>query len=177
MACPGGCVAGAGTNLINSKNVDVDSSYCLNDIPAVPAVEGYRGKWVCSTGDFTNSVIVPEEGLNVWAEYEQNVFTVTFTVDDGTYQTDTYYIDDELELPADPVVEGKEFLGWYIGETKYNGGEAVDSDLTLTAKFKEEYFVNFVILADDGTVSETLSQYFRTGGETIGTMPQNPFVE
>ena len=174
---------------VATKSVTVDTSYCLNDIPAVPSKDGSIGKWVYSGGDFGNTVDVSKKAdsdrkLSVWAEYEQNVFTVTYiytvgeeTVTTVTYETDTYYKGDLLTLPAEPVVEGKEFIGWFDEQgTQYNGGEAVNSDLTLIAAFDDEYAVSFVILNDDGTVQERLSQYFRQEGETIGQMPQDPFV-
>ena len=163
------------TETVDEKTVDVDTSYCLNDIPNVPAVSGSSGKWVYSGGDFSNNVKITAD-TDVWAKYDKTVFTVKFMVGSDVYKTDTYYTGDALELPADPVVEGKDFIGWFINDTQYAGGEQVKSDLTLQAKFSDQFAVNFVILNDDGTVSERLSQYFRSEGEAIGTMPQNPFV-
>ena len=166
------------TTVVDTKTVDVGTSYCLNEMPDVPEKAGSVGKWVYQDGEqikgFSNSVINKVD-RDVWAAYDQNVFTVTYKVEGSTYETDTYYIGDELTLPADPVVEGKQFTGWYVGETKYEGGEEVDSDLVLVADFEDEYFVKFII-KHDGQPDETLSQYFRTEGERIGTMPQNPFV-
>ena len=158
------------------KIVDANSNYCVNDIPAVPTIPGSTGKWVYAGGDFTNSVAAQDADLDVWAAYDQKVFTVTYKVGEDTYQSDTYYYGDTLSLPEDPVVEGKEFIGWYVDETKYEGGEAVTSDLTITARFQDEYEVSFVVVNDDGTISEKLSQYFRASGEAIGTLPQDPFV-
>ena len=158
-----------------TKTVDADTSYCLNDIPAVPSKAGSAGKWVYGDGaDFTNSVAISED-TKVWAEYEQNVFTVTFTVDGANYETDTYYYGDELSLPADPTVEGKQFAGWFVGETQYVGGETVTSNLDITASFTDMYSVTFVI-ENGESQEERLQQYFRTAGEAIGTMPQDPFV-
>ncbi|MBR0374345.1 MAG: InlB B-repeat-containing protein, partial [Mogibacterium sp.] len=169
------------TEPYTTKTVTADTTYCLNDVPAVPAVEGSLGKWVYSGGDFTNNVNVKNVSgesrtLKVWPEYEQNVFDVTFLVDGSNYASDEYNKGETLELPADPVVEGKDFVGWFVGEDEYEGGEPVTSDLTISARFTEQYKVEFVILNDDGTVSEKLSQYYRSTGEPIGTMPQNPFV-
>jgi len=174
------------TTVVATKTVTADTSYCLNDIPTVPAKAGSVGTWVYDnngeTAGFNNTISAQAKGdstnrtLSVWAHYDKNVFTVTYVVDGDTYETDTYYMNDTLTLPADPVVEGKDFLGWYVGETEYVGGESVTSDLTLTAEFEDQYFVNFVTLNDDGTESERLSQYFRSAGEPIDTMPQDPFV-
>ncbi|HCK89219.1 MAG TPA: hypothetical protein DHW39_10545, partial [Erysipelotrichaceae bacterium] len=155
--------------------VNVNTSYCLNDIPAVPQKTGYTGKWVYSGGDFNNSVTM-KENTDVWASYEQNVFTAVFKVEDETYQTDTYYYGDTLTLPAAPVVTGRDFAGWYADGTKYEGGEAVTSDLTLTAAFEDQYRVDFVIVNDDGEETIYLTQHFDSAGETISQLPQAPFA-
>ncbi|MBQ3668522.1 MAG: InlB B-repeat-containing protein, partial [Clostridia bacterium] len=157
------------------KSVTVDTNYCVNDIPDVPAKNGSTSKWVYDGGDFDNIVAI-HGNTSVWAQYDKNVFTVTYTVEGETYGTDTYYRGDGLVLPAEPVIEGKEFVGWYAGETEYAGGEAVNSDLHLVAVFTEQYFVSFVVVNDDGTQSECLSEYYRTADETIGILPQDPFV-
>ena len=165
------------TTAVDTRMVDYTSNYCVNDIPSVPEKEGYTGKWVYGENeDFTNSVVIIED-TDVWAEYEQNVFTVTYQVEGETYQTDTYYDEDTLVLPADPVVEGKDFVGWYVGEKQYLGGEKVTSDLTLEATFEDAYAVSFVVINEEtGDVTERLSQYYRSTGEKIGTLPQPPFV-
>ncbi|MBR6349191.1 MAG: hypothetical protein IKR67_01465, partial [Lachnospiraceae bacterium] len=118
--------------VVDTKTVTASTSYCLNDIPTVPAKPGNTAKWVYSGGEFSNNVKVNRvEGtdatrsLSVWAEYEKNVFAVNFIVEGETYQTGIYFMGDSLKLPADPVVEGKEFEGWYVGETQIVGGEIV----------------------------------------------------
>ena len=161
-------------NVLTTKTVDYETSYCLNDIPAVPAKEGAVGKWAYAGGVFNNSVAVSGDTV-VWAVYDKNVFTVTFEVNGKTYETDTYFDGDKLSLPADPVVEAKEFKGWFAGGKEYKGGETVSSDMTLTAEFTDQFHVNFTFQKEDGT-EETISQFFRTAGQTIETMPQDPFV-
>ncbi|MBQ6389105.1 MAG: InlB B-repeat-containing protein, partial [Mogibacterium sp.] len=170
---------GKNGSVVTTRTVDVDTSYCLNDIPAVPHQDGSVGKWVYSGGDFTNSVTATGN-MEVWAEYEETAFTVTYKyMIDGaekTYQTDKYSKGDQLELPTAPVEEGHEFIGWYVGETKYNGGEVVNGNMVLQGRFTNMYSVSFVVLNDNGSVKETLTQYFRTSGDKIETMPQSPFV-
>ena len=162
------------------RTVTVETRYCLNDIPEVPAKAGSTGKWVYSNGDFTNSVCAALEAdgsgrLAVWPVYEQNVFTAAFMVDGETYQTDTYYIGDALRLPEEPVLAGRNFTGWVSGETAYHGGEPVTSDLTLTAAFNDRFAVSFVIPRNGGTENEVYSRYFRSAGEAIGALPESPF--
>ena len=157
-----------------TRKVSADSNYCVNDIPAVPGKDGFAGKWVYSGGNFDNTV-ASHADRKVWAEYDQTIFTVTFTVEGKEYQKDTYYSGDSLTLPSAPVVEGKDFEGWFAGEKQYKGGEKVNSDLTLAAKFDNQFSVTFVISNEDEEI-ERLSQYFRGDGEAIGTMPEDPFV-
>ena len=113
------------TTLVGSRTVNFNTNYCLNEIPTVPAKDGYIGKWVYQDGedvrDFNNSVEIKAD-TRVWAKYTQNVFTVTYMVGEETYETDTYFEGDSLNLPASPAVEGKDFVGWFIGETQYHGG-------------------------------------------------------
>ena len=40
-----------------------------------------------------------------------------------------------LEVPTDPVKEGYDFDGWYLGDERYNFNLPVESDLTLIAKW------------------------------------------
>ncbi len=162
---------------IATRTVTADSNYCVNDMPAVPAQSGSLGKWVYSGGDFTNQVAVSAD-TNVWPAYDQNVFTVVFKVEGNSYKTEKYNKNDELVLPAEPVVEGKEFVRWLYNDQPISAGTPVTSDMEIIAEFRDEFYVRFVILDDDGvTVIETLSQYFRTEGDPIGTMPQDPFIE
>ena len=134
------------TEALATRTVDVDTSYCLNDMPTVPSKSGYTSKWVYSGGDFDNTITITED-TKVWAGYDQNVFTVTFIVEGETYQTDSYFSGDTLTIPTEPVVDGKQFDGWFAGETEYTGGEPVVSDLVLNAGFINQYAVSFVIVS------------------------------
>ncbi|MBR2571182.1 MAG: InlB B-repeat-containing protein, partial [Clostridia bacterium] len=172
-------------SVLQDVEVDVTSSYYLNDIPAVPEKAGYTAKWVYGdpAADFNNRVNIKENAgtdkvLYIRPAYEQNIFTVTYTVDGEEYETDTYYTGDTLSLPADPVVEGKEFIGWFEGDTQHANGEPVTSDLDLVAKFDDELSVTFIVKAEDtgSGDDERLHQYFRRSGEAIEVLPQNPFI-
>ncbi|ACV22183.1 Internalin-A precursor [Slackia heliotrinireducens] len=161
------------SKVVDTRTVNADSNYGVNDMPTVPTKTGYSSKWVYSGGDFDNTVAVSGD-TDVWADYTQNTFTVTYMVESEPYQTDTYYYGDVItseDLPSDPAIEGKQFIGWRLNDAEFTGGE-VKSNLTVTAEFESEYKVSFTV-EDTG---EVLSQYYRNDGEAIGTMPQNPFV-
>ncbi len=166
------------TTVVATKTVDVDTSYCLNDIPQVPPKNGNGAKWVYDAGDgsiadFTNDVVITKD-TDVWPQYTKNAFTVRFLVEGEEYASDTYNSGETLVLPGAPVVTGKHFNGWFDGETKYNGGETVTSDLTLTAQFSGQYEVRFII--NEPGAERTVSIYYRDGGEAVGTLPQDPFL-
>ena len=169
------------TEPMATRTVSVSTSYCLNDMPQVPVRNGYTGKWVYSGGAFDNHVVIRQD-TRVWAEYEQTAFTVTYIVEGETYETNTFYKGDHLTFPADPVVDGKEFIGWFESmeedADEYTTDTVVNSNLEVYAQFKDQYRVTFVVLDDNGQPIDTLSQYFDVEkGEAISVMPQDPFVE
>ena len=160
-----------------TKTVNVNTSYCLNDIPQVPIKSGYAGKWVYSGGDFSNTVKITED-TDVWIEYTKNVFTVTYKLfpeDESAYRTDTYFTGDALTHPVNPTVEGKSFVKWVDADGN-DAPATVTADLELFAQFTDQYWVKFVTVDGDEVV-EQLFQYFRNLNEPIGTMPEAPFVE
>ncbi|NLK12617.1 MAG: InlB B-repeat-containing protein, partial [Candidatus Phytoplasma sp.] len=71
--------------------------------------------------------------------------------------------------PSDPERNGYEFLGWFIGETKYDFTKVVESNLVLTAKWRnkdleaEEFTVIFD-LGYDGLILDEKSVF---SGNTV----------
>lgn len=79
---------------------------------------------------------------------------------------------DKFTKPADPVVDGQDFLGWFVGDEKFDFSKGLSDDVVLVAKFKKiEYTVTF----DPGSgkvATESISFY---KGDKV-TAPI-PFVE
>ena len=130
-----------GDDPLYTRTVNADTRYKLNNIPTVPNKQNYSGKWVYADGDFNNSVVM-SANTNVWAEYTKVKFDVVFKVDNEVYSSSLYNSGDTLTFPADPVVEGRDFVGWYTE----NGDEAssgilVTEDMTLVARFTDQYSV------------------------------------
>lgn len=66
-------------------------------------------------------------------------FTVTFDAQGGTAVSAQTVTDGEkATAPADPTKEDYNFLGWYVGDTKYDFNTAVTADVTLTAKWEKK---------------------------------------
>lgn len=123
-----------------------DTAYVL---PTAPEKEGYN-----FTGWYTDEACTKKyygttvtADTTLYAGYKKKTFTVTLNTD-GATETTTVEYNEAASLPT-KTKTGYNFLGWYLSDgTKYDG-QAVTSDLTLTAKFevimlKVRFFVDGV---------------------------------
>ena len=132
----------------NSEDLTVtyDTAYVL---PTAPEKEGY-----VFTGWYTDETYTKKyygttvtADTTLYAGYKKKTFTVTLNTD-GATETTTVEYNEAASLPT-KTKTGYNFLGWYLPDgTKYDG-QAVTSDLTLTAKFevimlKVRFFVDGV---------------------------------
>lgn len=132
----------------NSEDLTVtyDTAYVL---PTAPEKEGY-----VFTGWYTDEACTKKyygttvtADTTLYAGYEKKTFTVTLDTD-GATETTTVEYNEAASLPT-KTKTGYNFLGWFLPDgTKYDG-QAVTSDLTLTAKFevimlKVRFFVDGV---------------------------------
>lgn len=132
----------------NSEDLTVtyDTAYVL---PAAPEKEGYvfTGWYTdeACTNKYTGTTVTADTTL--YAGYEKKTFTVTLD-NEGATETTTVEYNEAASLPT-KTKTGYNFLGWYLPDgTKYDG-QAITSDLTLTAKFeiimlKVRFFVDGV---------------------------------
>ena len=165
------------------KTTDVEDGFAVNELPEVTPKSNQEGKWVYAdtSTEFTVGTVVSED-TTVTAYYEQNVFTVTFMVDDTVHDEMTFYRGVNLELPTDPVKIGAEFKGWYLDpsdpKTKCDTSKVVEEDLTLYAVFAGLVRVNFIVKDNNGDVIADKSQYFVevTTGSKVGMLPEDPFL-
>lgn len=80
--------------------------------------------------------------------------------------------EDKFTKPADPEIDGQEFLGWFIGDEKFNFDKEVADDVELVSKFKPiEYTVTFD--PTSGKVA-TESIKFTKGQKVVAPVPFNP---
>ena len=71
--------------------------------------------------------------------------------------------------PADPEIDGQDFLGWFIGEDTYDFTKPVADDVVIVAKFKKtEYTVTF---NPNGGKVATESVKFTKGEKVQAEMP------
>ena len=93
------------------------------DLPPVPEKEGYTGKWE----DYT----LTAGGVTINAVYTVNSYTVKWVIS-GKETTESYDFGSKITKPADPELEGYDFMGWSpeVPETM------PAHDLTFTAVFE-----------------------------------------
>ena len=80
----------------------------------------------------------------------ENQATVIFCVDDEEYAQVVVSKGTALDdsMPADPIKEGFDFAGWYVGEEEFTSATIVNGNLTVYAKWtlNEDYvIVSFII--------------------------------
>ena len=75
--------------------------------PADPTKEGYEFKGWDPAVSFMD-----DEGMTFTATWEKAEYTVTYIVDGGVYDKFTVAFEDEVDVPADPELEGYTFKGW-----------------------------------------------------------------
>ena len=73
------------------------------NLPPVPEKKGYTGKWE----DYTLAV----GGVTINAVYTVNSYTVKWIVN-GKETTESYDFGNKITKPADPELEGYDFMGW-----------------------------------------------------------------
>ena len=96
----------------------------------------------------------PNENIELVAKWKKISYVkVTFDLDggDGTREV-TMKKGHALSIPTEPTRMGYNFLGWYIGNEKYDFSMKVLEDITLTAKWEAIQYVRVSFDSDGGSV-------------------------
>ena len=114
--------------------------------PTEPTRTGYTFKfWYVQGGAETDYFSGGEKTatgtITLVAKWEINAYTVTFNPNNGEDST-TQEVDylGKASKPADPVLEGYTFLGWYLDGAPYDFNRDVTGDITLVAQWSENYY-------------------------------------
>ena len=132
------------------------------DAPAATR-EGYTFKYWSREGQSGDVTGQPVNGwTNLYANWEKNVYTVTFNVNmEGLTSPDTQNVEhgEKAAKPDDPSKDGYKFLGWFEDDAAdaFDFDTEITKNITLTAKWAEftPVYVYFhaINVADDGTVT------------------------
>ena len=112
--------------------------------PEDPTQDGYAFEgWYLSSKkwNFAEDAIVTNITLTAkWTK----LYTVTIDPANGAEATTLTLKEGEtITKPADPTAAGKNFLGWYAENSKWNFSDPVEADIKLTAKWETVYTVTF----------------------------------
>lgn len=96
---------------------------------------------------------VPNDTWTVGAQ-PKPTYTVTFTVDEATYHTETVEEGSAVDKPADPTKAEDEtytytFKYWTLNGVEYNFATAITGDITLVAEFTKEAKENTVDITSE----------------------------
>lgn len=146
--------------LTNSQldNVPADISATYDQsftLPAAPYLPGYTfGGWYaesdCQTkigdaGQVVQNLTAEANGtVTLYAKWTANTYKLIFNANGGTVGTTSVNATFDAVKPSSlptPTRENYAFLGWYIGDTKYDptGYWTTSSDVTVTAKWVKNY--------------------------------------
>lgn len=132
--------------------------------------EGYTfGGWYLDNDKWDFEHYAVTKDITLKAKWIKN-HTVSFNSDGGSRVSDIIAVDGtKIAEPSAPIKENAEFLGWYVGDVKWNFAEnAITEDLTLTAKWHNIYTVKF---NSDGA-GYIAHQSVKDGA--LAAKPQNP---
>lgn len=143
--------------------------------PRDPLKEGYT-----FIGWYLNDVLFDfkeaiNEDITLKARFEKDIiyYFVNFFDDDEIIHTFEIIDGNKVDKPADPEKEGYSFIGWYIGDDKFDFNTLVKTDLNITAKWQEELTINFYLDSE----KEVLYKTFKVlKGETL-EKPTDPIKE
>ena len=121
-------------------------------VVADPTKEGYTfAGW-----DVSIPTTMPAENVTVKALWKLNTYTVIFNADNGTLNKNVIVNHgDTVAAPADPVMEGYIFEGWFVGDTKYDFTTPVTGELDLLAKWT---LITYTVTIDTANGAEATSE-------------------
>ena len=148
-----------------AKKVTFDQSYTL---PVVTR-KGYSFLgWYVGESKFESGVWNTASDITLVAKWQAGGNTITLDTGEGSVSVNSVAVtyDQTYALPT-PVREHYRFVGWYLGETKYEGGVWQGTeDVTLTAKWEPvPYHITYEL--DGGTNSELNPESFTVESEAI----------
>ena len=111
------------------------------DEPAEPTRENFTFKgWYLGETKFDFSTPVTSN-ITLVAKWEENIpdtVTVTFSGEGVNTPAQIVMKGDTALEPVSPVLDGFEFIGWYLGDAEFDFDTPVNEDITLVAKWLEK---------------------------------------
>lgn len=124
-------------------SIEGTASHYVPTRPADPVKEGsqFSGWFIdeeCTQAfDWTSEVT---KHITLYAGWDIVLHTVSFDLNGGTGNVSDLRIAEgkTATAPEDPVKDGFDFDGWYLGDERFDFSSPIASDITLTAHWKEK---------------------------------------
>ncbi|MCL2068157.1 MAG: InlB B-repeat-containing protein [Treponema sp.] len=181
----GGSLAGVETGYV----VFIKDGGKVPPPPFDPTWEGHRFEgWFTDGGtnwNFNNDTVTGDTTLTArWVEDDKERFIVTFDADGGEFENgeEMRYVEIDkgekiTDPPPDPILEGFEFVGWFIDDIEWNfDNDTVSNNTTLTARWVKDGVERFTVTfnTNGGSfVDGTETEFSVEDGERI-TAPSAP---
>ena len=160
-----------GGNIMES--ISINQGEIIKDIKK-PIKEGFLFvNWLKDGTEYDLSTPITED-ITLTASWTKkpeiyNYYTVNFVIDDKIEQT-TVKENETVNEPKVPQKDNYDFIGWYVGEEKFDFNTKIDKDLTIRAKY--EYNIITITYDLDGGLG--LGQETIKRG-TVIQIPEPPF--
>ena len=153
--------------------------------PKAPTKSGYKfkGWYLGSTKyNFSNKVTKDIKLTAKWekveeeqpsqpdtpSEPETTKYTVTFEANGGTsVAKQTIEEGKTATKPKDPTRTGYTFLGWYLGNTKFDFNTKINSNITLKAEWKKDDVVSYEVVDVPNSVANEVMIYVTLNGQRV----------
>ena len=124
-------------------SIEGTASHYVPTRPTDPVKEGFGfSGWytdaACTQAfDWTSEVT---KHITLYAGWSETFHTVSFDLNGGTGNVSDLRIAEgkTATAPEDPVKDGFDFDGWYLGDERFDFSSPIASDITLTAHWKEK---------------------------------------
>ena len=135
------------------ESIKINKGKTIEDIEK-PTKEGYLFvNWLKDGNEYDMSSPITEDITLIasWTKKPEilDYYTINFIIDDKIEKT-TVKENEKLNEPKVPQKENYDFIGWYIGEEKFDFNTKIDKDLTIRAKY--EYNIITITYDLDGGI-------------------------
>ncbi|MBQ8292284.1 MAG: InlB B-repeat-containing protein [Bacilli bacterium] len=123
--------------------------------------------WFDEAGTQVEKGLAVTKDMNLTAKFEVNKYVITLDYNDGTGKKEelTYEYGAKISKFGTPTRTGYSFVGWYIGDERFDYENMPGTDLTVTAKW---------------SLDETVITFKSNGGSTVAqiiALPGSPITE
>lgn len=141
-----------GEEVIKSISVRDGEKLNSSDVPSNPVKSGFVFEgWFNGSAEFDATAAIKAD-VTYTAKWE-GLVTVRFMNGSTTVKLVSVVKGEKLadkDIPADILVDGMCFDGWFVGEEEFDKTAAITEDTVVTAKWTKIYLVKFIV--DDSVV-------------------------